>query len=168
MITFPIVATHRNGNTKLFYNLDDFRRFCAKEIVGEKYKEKCSYYGCPRIKYFNYRGYKYETKTIGIGTYASTWEEKYYCSDWIARDDRGKPIPKDITPLYPKAETYWSKRFKLTEKNKEHALANGGPIPWTGISCTKTRQYYRREGEGKYTTKGGKGAHLRSKIVDYD
>lgn len=167
MITYPIVATHRNGDTKLFYNLDEFRRFAAMEIVGEKFNQPCNIFPL-KFKYSNWKGYVKVKTVLNLSFGPLEREEKYYQPDWVVRDDCGRNLPHEITPLFKSPERFWSSSYKMTMKNMDHALEYGGPIPWTGVSKTKIRQYYRREGEGRYTTKGGKGAYLRSKIIDND
>jgi len=99
---YPLVATHRNGNTELLYSFDAVQQFIKKYGRFHEYHKH---------SFYDFRSHGFITS--------------YY--DWIVRDDRGRKVTCDefITNGYG---VRWHKR----QAELRHYAELGLPIPRTG------------------------------------
>lgn len=116
-ILFPVIATHRDGDTVLLYDLMELSSFVRGRRVGS------NWFGIPSTRF-------------GIPTYRALEVVQY---DWILRDDAGRPIDwcaVDLPELpnwrfggfYATRYKYYAKR----RKELQNAIDKGLPIPGTG------------------------------------
>ena len=132
--TFPIVATHRDSHTELFYSWEKFLVWAATHDFNSHFVEEYlhhdpfyGYYHCNRVS----------------------------CTMWVVRDDKGREIDKrDI--VWPVRN--WAKKYY---KAKRRAAELGLPIPgqrnshpWkldhTAMKNSGSGHRRRQEVKGKY------------------
>ncbi len=95
--TYPLVATHRDGHTELFYTAHDAGHFFRTHTLGHQHYERVH-----EARFIN-----------GLTHYVA----RYKIYDWILRDDRGREVMHaDIAPNYVEPKTAWTRRCALAQK----------------------------------------------------
>lgn len=113
----PITAIHRDGRTIVFGGWVDFLRWAAKVPFDEKFSD-------PRPAGWTLTG----------------WSRGFPRTEWIVRDNNGKPLVKDKIDFSP-IETPW---WKAYYKQHRRAAELGLPIP-----DTAHRHYQRHKAPQK-------------------
>ena len=109
---FPLVATHIDGRTILYYSLDDLRGHIKK-------------YG----KFHQHRTYSEMSREYDTsGKYAYVFVQKY--NDWVVRDDRGRVVTVNDLPKVKQRYYHW----RRSSAQFDRAMELGLPIPYTGCS----------------------------------
>ena len=117
---FPLVATNRDGQTRIFNDAASFRAFAFDRTnggVGAYWMEARDFFG-NRRQLFRI----YEESTI-----RERWYRSGVKNTWIVRDDRGRPVDKD--EFIVKDTRRYS--YRWTEE-RQKAAEQGLPIPGTG------------------------------------
>lgn len=140
---FPLVATHREGNTRIFDDAESFRAFAfdrANGGVGAYWMEGYTYYGSVRL-----------FRIHNESTIRERWYKDCAKNTWIVRDNRGRVVDKkDFYVPY-----VWPHGY-LWSAERQHAAENNLPIPGTG-----KRRWHRKSS----SVKGRNGAHNRRKGI---
>ena len=103
--SMPVTAIHRDGRTIVFEGWNDFLRWATKVPFAEKFRDA-----------FTSESYRW------LNTPAT---------EWIVRDNNGKPLVKDKID-FSSIETPWQKAYY---KMHRHAAQLGLPIPGTAHHC---------------------------------
>lgn len=117
---FPLVATNRDGKTRIFNDADSFRKFAFDRTnggVGAYWMEARDFFG--------------KTTNLFRIHHESTIRDRWYRSAvknaWIVRDDRGRPVDKNEFIVQDNR----SYNYRWSEE-RQQAADLGLPIPGTG------------------------------------
>lgn len=142
---FPIVATNRDGETRVLNDHQSFCDFAFSRVngrVGAYWNESGGF------SFGNYRG---PTK-VPEDADPRFWHH-IVKNDWIIRDNCGRVVDKEDFKL--PYIGYWGNMRRLDQRR---AAEQGLPIPYTG-----TRRRWRSS--KKWTKNGRNGAHNQRKGI---
>lgn len=142
---FPLVATNRGGDTRLFYDADSFRAFAYDRSnggVGGYWLEA----------YITFNSGKRRLERLHSRDTISWWSGSAE-NNWIVRDNAGRVVDKE----HFKVSYSWT--FPRWERARR-AAEQGLPIPGTG-HCRR----YKHSRQGAWTKNGKNGAHNQRKGI---
>lgn len=152
---FPLVATNRDGKTRIFYDADTFRAFAFNRQVNGN----VGGYWIERYEYT----LKNERRLARIYTLEGMrlWNKPTQ-NDWIVRDNAGRVVDKEVFKTSLRTNfnsgSKWDRMFRRREIEVARAVERGGPIPYVGRGR-------RWRSSKKWTKNGRNGAHTQRKGI---
>ena len=135
---YPLTAIHIDGRTLLLKTKEDAVNFYYKHGKwGDKHGE--------------------------VFSFDILYRHRVWTSNWIVRDDWGRPVDyTDIRPVYDYS-SYWKRR----QKEIRHCKEKGIPIPHTGRSKWRTHRAPFKKNSGTLA-KARAASKYRYEMREYD